>query len=77
MPMRASSTGLTKVYSGAPLGRTTTKSVKLPAGKVISPRTRSVKLSSLSGTRKRMAGSRPSARYAAFCSSVRSRSELS
>ena len=41
--MRASSMGLTSVYRGFPLARTTTKSGVEPALKVISPRTMSVK----------------------------------
>ena len=70
----ASSTGFTRVYSGCPLARTTTKSGTVPALKVISPRTMSVKEMSASGIRRRQVGSRPSDRKAAFCSSVSSRS---
>ena len=43
----------------------------MPAAKRISPRTRSVQARSSSGIRSRSTGSRPSARNAAFCSSVR------
>ena len=74
MPMSASSTGFTRVYSGEPSARTTTKSGTEPALKVISPRTRSVKVMSSSGMRSRQTGARPSASKAAICSSVRSRS---
>ncbi|CPU64521.1 Uncharacterised protein [Mycobacteroides abscessus] len=44
---------------------------------MISPRTTSVNVMSSSGIRRRSTGSRPSARKAAFCSSVRVRSKLS
>jgi hypothetical protein len=44
---------------------------------VISPRTRSSQEMSSAGIRKRSTGTRPSARKAAACSGVRSRSALS
>ncbi|CNH47132.1 Uncharacterised protein [Mycobacterium tuberculosis] len=73
----ASSHGLTKVYNGSPLARVNAKSGTLPAANVVDPRTRSFHCRSASGIRNRTTGWRPSARYAARCASLRSRSKLS
>jgi antirestriction protein ArdC len=70
----ASSTGLTKVYSGSPVARVSAKSGTVPAPNVVVPRTRSCQVRSASGIRSRSTGLRPSASNAARCSSVRSRS---
>ena len=62
---------------GTRVSRRLRKSGKLPAANVTWPRMWSSKLRSTSGTRSRSDGCRPSARNAARCSSVSSRSWLS
>ena len=69
----ASSTGLTSVYSGAPLARTMPKSGTFSGVKVSSPRTRSVKVIGSSGIRKRTIEARRSPSYASICTAVSSR----